>query len=109
MKKSGLSITKQATIGLSALAVLLWIALFLPAWTLNYWQAWTYWLVFLVCVTAVSAYFLKIDLNLIASRLKVGAAEKENTQKITQAVISVFFILLILVPSIDHHYQWSNV
>ncbi|HUK84784.1 MAG TPA: isoprenylcysteine carboxylmethyltransferase family protein [Candidatus Acidoferrum sp.] len=109
MKKSGLSITKQAIIGLSALAILLWVALFLPAWTLNYWQAWTYWLVFLVCVTAVSAYFLKKDLNLIASRLKVGAAEKENTQKITQAVISVFFILLVIVPSIDHHYKWSPV
>ena len=109
MNKSGLSITKQAILGLSALAVLLWVVLFLPAWTLNFWQAWVYWLVFLACITAVSAYFLKKDLNLIASRLKVGASEKENTQKITQAVISVFFILLILVPSIDHHYQWSSV
>ncbi len=109
MSKSGLSITKQAILGLSALAVLLWVALFLPAWTLNYWQAWVYWLVFLACITAVSAYFLKKDLNLIASRLKVGASEKENTQKITQAAISIFFILLILIPSIDHHYQRSSV
>jgi protein-S-isoprenylcysteine O-methyltransferase Ste14 len=109
MNKSGLSITKQAILGLSALGVLLWVVLFLPAWTLNYWQAWVYWLVFLACITAVSAYFLKKDLNLIASRLKVGVSEKENTQKITQAVISVFFILIILIPSIDHHYQWSSV
>jgi hypothetical protein len=35
--------------------------------------------------------FPKKALNLIANRLKVGAAEKENTQKITQAVIGVFF------------------
>lgn len=109
MNKFSLSITKQAIIGLSALAVFLWVALFLPAWTLNYWQAWVYWLVFLACIIVVSAYFLKKDLNLIASRLKVGAAEKENAQKITQGVISVFFILLILIPSIDHHYQWSSV
>jgi protein-S-isoprenylcysteine O-methyltransferase Ste14 len=109
MSKSGLSITKQAILGLSALTVLLWVVLFLPAWTLNFWQAWVYWLVFEACITAVSAYFLKKDLNLIASRLKVGASEKENTQKITQAVISVFFILLILIPSIDHHYQWATV
>jgi protein-S-isoprenylcysteine O-methyltransferase Ste14 len=109
MRKSDLSIIKQAILGLSALAVLLWVALFLPAWSLNYWQAWTYWLVFLACIIAVSAYFLKTDLNLISSRLMVGAAEQENTQKITQAVISVFFILLILIPSIDHHYQWSSV
>ncbi len=109
MKKSGLSVTQQAILGLFALAVLLWVALFLPGWTLNYWQAWVYWLVFIACIVAVSAYFLKKDLNLIASRLKVGASEKENEQKTTQAVISIFFVLLILIPSIDHHYQWSNV
>jgi protein-S-isoprenylcysteine O-methyltransferase Ste14 len=110
MSKLPLSITQQAIIGLAALAALLWITLFAPAWTLNYWQAWIFWFVFVACITAVSAYFLKKDLNLIASRLKVGpAAEKEGTQKITQAVISVFFILLLLVPSIDHHYLWSNV
>ena len=110
MNKLALSITKQAVIGLVALAAVLWLALFVPAWTLNYWQAWTYWLVFVVCISAISAYFLKKDLNLITSRLKVGAAaEKEGIQKITQAVVSVFSVLLLLVPSIDHHFQWSNV
>ncbi len=110
MSKPALSITKQAFLGLAALAALLWIALFLPAWTLNYWQAWIFWLVFVVSITAISAYFLKKDLNLISSRLKVGpSAEKEGNQKITQTVISVFFILLLLVPSIDHHFNWSNV
>ena len=62
-----------------------------------------------MCISAISTYFLKKDLNLIASRLKVGtAAEKESSQKITQAVISVFFFLLLLIPSIDHHFEWSN-
>jgi protein-S-isoprenylcysteine O-methyltransferase Ste14 len=110
MSKPQFSITKQAIMGLVALAALLWVALFVPAWTLNYWQAWAFWLVFVISISAVSAYFLKKDLNLIASRLKVGpAAEKEGNQKITQAVISVFFILLLLVPSIDHHYLLSKV
>jgi protein-S-isoprenylcysteine O-methyltransferase Ste14 len=110
LNKPALSVTKQAVLGLAALAVLLWITLFVPAWTLNFWQAWTFWLVFVASITAISAYFLKKDLNLIASRLKVGpAAEQQSSQKITQAVISIFFILLLLVPSIDHHFQWSNV
>jgi hypothetical protein len=82
LSKPALSITKQALLGLAALAVLLWIVLFVPAWTLNYWQAWTFWLVFVVSITAISAYFLKKDLNLISSRLKVGpSAEKEGNQK----------------------------
>jgi protein-S-isoprenylcysteine O-methyltransferase Ste14 len=110
MYKPHLSIATQAFIGLASLAILLWLALFLPAWTLNYWQAWIYWLVFLVCILAISTYFLKKDLSFIMSRLKVGpVSEKENSQKITQALVSIFFILLLLVPSIDHHFQWSNV
>jgi protein-S-isoprenylcysteine O-methyltransferase Ste14 len=110
MSKSVVSITKQALMGLAALAVLLWLVLFLPAGSLNYWQAWTYWLVFLACVSAISVYFLKKDLNLIVGRLKAGpGAEKEKTQKVTQVFVSIFFILLILIPSLDHHFQWSNV
>ena len=110
MNKPALSITTQAFIGLTALSVLLWLALFVPAWTINYWQAWTYWLAFVASITIISAYFLKKDLNLIASRLKLGpTAEEKGSQKITQSIITVFFILLLLVPSIDHHFLWSNV
>jgi protein-S-isoprenylcysteine O-methyltransferase Ste14 len=81
----------------------------LSGWTLNYWQAWIFWTVFGAGICAVSAYFLRRDLNIIASRLKVGTSEKENIQKITQAVITVFFILLIFIPPFDHKYQWSHV
>jgi protein-S-isoprenylcysteine O-methyltransferase Ste14 len=109
MIKPALSITKQAIIGLAALSAFLWLLLFLPAWTLNYWQAWIFWAVFLAGICAVSAYFLRRDLNLIASRLKVGYSEKENIQKITQAIITLFFILLIFIPPFDHKYGWSNV
>ena len=110
MGKAALSITTQAILGLVALAVLLWAVLFLPAWTLNFWQAWLFWLVFVSCISAVSAYFIRKDLGLIASRLKVGAAsEQDYTQKITQAVISIFFILLLLIPSLDHQFGWSKV
>ncbi len=110
MAKSVNNIKEQAIIGLVALAVLLWLALFLPVWSLNYWQAWIYWVVFLVCVTAISLYFMKKDLDLIASRLKTGPnAEKEKSQKLANSLISIFFLLLILIPPFDHRFQWSNV
>jgi hypothetical protein len=57
--------TKQAVLGLAALALVPWLALFLPAYSLEYWQAWAYWLIFLVWVSAISAYFLKNDQRLI--------------------------------------------
>ena len=110
MSKPVNNIKRQALVGLAALAVVLWLALFLPVGSLNYWQAWTYWFVFLICVSAISIYFLKKDLNLIASRLKTGpSAEKEKSQKIANSLISIFFILLILIPPFDHRFQLSIV
>jgi protein-S-isoprenylcysteine O-methyltransferase Ste14 len=95
---------------LAALAVVLWLALFLPAWSLGFWQAWTYWIVFVASVTAISAYFLKKDLALIESRVNVGpGVESERGQKIAQVLLGVFFILLIVVPSLDHRLRWSSV
>ena len=110
MSKPALSITKQALSGLAALAIVLWLVLFVPAWTLNYWQAWIYWLVFVVCVTAISVYFIKKDPKLIEKRVKAGpGAETEIVQKVIQTLAAIFFILLLLTPSLDHHFQWSNV
>jgi protein-S-isoprenylcysteine O-methyltransferase Ste14 len=109
MSSNTFTIEKKAFLGLSALIVLLWLALFLPAGTLNYWQAWVFWLLFAGCISFISYYFLKKDLTLIASRLKVGTSETDRTQKVTQAIISISFILLIFIPSIDHRFQWSNV
>jgi len=103
------AIKKKTLLGLTALIVLLWLALFLPAGTLNYWQAWVFWLLFVGCISFISYYFLKKDLTLIVSRLKVGSSETNRTQKVTQAIISISFILLIFLPAIDHRFQWSNV
>ncbi len=110
MSKPSGSITKQAVLGLTALAVVMWLALFLPAWTISYWQGWLYWLVFTASISVITAYFLKKDLTLIANRLKAGPmAEKEKSQQVTQALAAVFFILLLLFPPLDYHFHWSNV
>jgi len=110
MNKSGGSITKQAVVGLIALAIVMWLALFLPSWTLSYWQGWLYWAVFTASISVISVYFLKKDLTLIANRLKAGPmAEKEKSQQVTQAFLAVFFILLLLFPPLDFHFHWSNV
>ncbi len=103
-------ITRQAMAGLIALAVALWLALFLPAGSLDFWQAWVYWFVFMACVTAISVYFLKKDIALVESRLKVGPdAEDERGQKLAQVLLALFFILLMIVPSLDHRFRWSGV
>ena len=110
MNKLNLNITKQAFIGLAALAVIMWLTLFLPAGSLNYWQGWLFWITFTASVSVITTYFLKKDLILIANRLKAGpAAEKEKNQQITQAFAAVFFILLLVVPPVDFRFHWSTV
>jgi protein-S-isoprenylcysteine O-methyltransferase Ste14 len=102
--------TKQAITGLAALVALLWAVLFLPAWSLGYWQAWLYWVVFSLSVSAISIYFLGKDPVLIENRLKAGpAAEEGKLQNAVQALLGVFFILLFVVSSLDHRFKWSSV
>ena len=110
MDKSIRGLKGQASVGLATLAIALWLAMFLPAGSLDYWQGWTYWLLFMGCVSVISFYFMKKDTRLIDSRLKAGpVAEKEKEQKLIQAFASLFFILLVLVPSLDHRFRWSSV
>ena len=55
------------------------VMLFVPAWTLHFWEAWAFWLLFSVLSTVVTFYFLKHDPGLVESRLKVGpTAEQEK-------------------------------
>ncbi len=110
MNKPVHSITKQALVGFAFLAIVMWLALFLPSLPPDYWQAWIYWLIWQISVIAITAYFLKRDPKLIENRLKAGPTdEKEHSQKLIQAFASVFFILLFLIPSLDHRFHWSNV
>ena len=110
MDKSIRNVTIQALVGFAFLATVMWLALFLPSWSLDYWQAWVYWVIWPISVIAITVYFLKKDPKLIEGRLKAGPTdEKEGSQKLIQAFASVFFILLFLIPAFDHRFHWSSV
>ena len=84
--------------------------LFVPAWSLRFWQAWVYWLVSCASCLLLTLYFLKHDRALIARRLNAGpVAEKEKSQKIIQTFTAVTFTLLYIFPGLDHHFGWSQV
>jgi protein-S-isoprenylcysteine O-methyltransferase Ste14 len=101
---------RRSYAGLAGFVVVLWVLLFLPALTLNYWQAWVYWAVFTVSVLIISVYFLKHDPALVERRLEVGpAAEQEASQKVIQAIAGFLFILLMVLPGLDHLFGWSHV
>ena len=68
---------KRMAIFIVALALMI----FGPAFTLNYWQGWLFFLVFSIVTIALSAYFLKHDPALAERRLNAGAtAETEPSQ-----------------------------
>ena len=96
--------------GLFFLVLVLAVALFLPAWTLGYWQAWVFLAVFFVSVLAITLYLMKKDPGLLERRVEAGpAAETERSQQIIQALASLAFIVMFVLPALDHRFAWSTV
>jgi protein-S-isoprenylcysteine O-methyltransferase Ste14 len=104
------SLTKKALLGFVRFEIIFALLLFLPAWSLRFWQAWIYWGLFSVCVLFITLYFLKYDPSLIERRLKVGpSAEQQTSQKIIQAIAGLLFCTLLIIPGIDFRLHWSAV
>jgi len=103
-------IWKRALLGLTGLALIMAVLLFLPAWSLAWWEAWLYWVVFLGASLFVTLHFLRRDPELIERRLTAGpGAEQERSQQVIQSALSLVFAALLLVPGFDHRLHWSAV
>lgn len=100
----------KAYSGLVFFIITLGLFIFMPAWSIRYWQGWAYWSVFTISIVFITAYFLKHDRKLIERRLQAGPkAEKENTQKVIQRFAQFFFMGVLIFPAVDHHFQWTPV
>ena len=96
--------------GLFFLVFVLALALFLPAGTLNYWQAWVFLAVWTVSVLAITLYLMKRDPDLLERRVEAGpVAEKEKSQRLIQSLASLAFIVMFVIPALDHRFAWSTV
>jgi protein-S-isoprenylcysteine O-methyltransferase Ste14 len=73
--------------------------LFIPAGTLDYWQAWTFLAVYFTLSLALTLYLMKKDPKLLERRMRGGpTAEKEPVQKIIMTFASLGFIGLLVCP-----------
>ena len=109
MKASVPLVTKTIT-AIAVMLVAVAAMLFLPVWSLRYWQAWIFWFEFAGLVVAVTIYFLLKDPALIERRLQGGpTAEKEKSQRIIQSLAMVFFYTLFVLPAVDHRLGWSHL
>jgi hypothetical protein len=94
---------------LVTLAILL-ACLFIPAGTLNYWQAWVFVAVFGVSAQALGIYFLVHDRKLVERRMNIGpVAEQRPAQKLISALFILGFVGFVVLPAFDHRFGWSPV
>ncbi len=104
------NLNTKAFIGLLFLLLVMAVALFLPAGTLDYWQAWVFLSVFGISALAITVYLMKKDPKLLERRVYAGpTAEKEASQKIIQTLTAMAFIATLVVPALDHRFGWSTV
>ncbi len=100
----------KAFAGMLQLAIVLGLTIFLPAWTLDYWQAWIMVAIFFACTLAVTLYLMKNDPKLLERRVKAGVgAEQERSQNIIQAIAAIVFIAIFVLSVLDHRFAWSTV
>jgi protein-S-isoprenylcysteine O-methyltransferase Ste14 len=105
-----MSLNARALLGMLQLLIALALFLFVPAWTLHYWQAWVFLAVFFTSTLGVTLYLMKHDPKLLERRVAAGpGAEKQTAQKVIQALASLAFLALFVVSALDHRFAWSVV
>ena len=107
----GMSILhKKAFGGILLLLLVIAALVFIPAWTLDYWQAGTFLAVYFASSLAITFYLMKNDPGLLQRRMRGGpAAEKQISQKIIMSFTSLGFICLLVIPALDHRFGWSHI
>ncbi len=104
------SLNIRAFGGLLFLLLVMAALLFIPAWTLDYWQAWTFLAAYFASSLAITLYLIRNDPKLLERRMRGGpSAEKETSQKIIIFLASLGFIGLIVLPALDYRFAWSHM
>lgn len=99
---------RKALIGIVRTLVLLLVAVFVPAWTVRWWQGWACLAAFFIPACVITVWVAKNDPALLERRIKAGPrAEKEPGQKVVQLIAAVVFFADFVVPSLDHRLRWS--
>jgi protein-S-isoprenylcysteine O-methyltransferase Ste14 len=105
-----MTLKAQAWLALVALGLVMGLLLFVPAGSIQYWQAWVYLSVFLGASVLTTIDLMRRDPALLKRRMRGGPmAEKEPTQRVIMLFTSLAFIALLVVPALDHHFEWSAV
>jgi protein-S-isoprenylcysteine O-methyltransferase Ste14 len=90
--------------------VLVCLLLFVPAGTVNYWQAWVFIAAFTIATMVPSVYLARTDPAALQRRMRAGPlAEARGVQKFI--IIGAFagFLGMAVLSAFDHRVGWSPV
>lgn len=100
----------KTLVSLVALIVVMGALIFVPAGTLDYWQAWLFLACYFMASLLVSIWLERNDPALLQRRMRGGPfAEGERSQKIIMTIASIGFIALLVVPGFDRRFGWSQM
>ena len=86
------------------------LMLFLPAGTLNYWQAWVFLVVVALAAWIPSVYLLRTNPVVLERRMRGGpAAETRMVQKVVIGGLYLSLAAMVVVSVLDHRFGWSPV
>lgn len=85
-------------------------ALFVPAGTLDYWQAWVFITVFTICTMVPSIFLAVRNPAALQRRMKAGPlAETRPIQRVIISAIVVMVAAVLVVSALDWRFGWSVV
>ena len=91
-------------------AFLLGVLLFIPAGTLNYWQAWVFIVVFMTSVNVIGLYLALKDPALLERRKKFGPTKEQSpVQKVAISIGVLALLGMFVFSSLAHRFGWSPV
>jgi protein-S-isoprenylcysteine O-methyltransferase Ste14 len=86
------------------------LALFLPAGTFHYWQAWVFIAIFAVVTTLPSVYLALKNPAALQRRMRAGpAAETRPAQRVAISATILTVVAVFVVSALDHRFGWSSV
>ena len=104
--KIALQTVASSLIGLAYFGLLL----FLPAGTVNYWQAWVFIAVFVVTTAVPTIYWAVTRPEVLRRRMNAGpTAETRPAQKNIVTGIYLSATAMFVVSALDHRFGWSQV
>jgi protein-S-isoprenylcysteine O-methyltransferase Ste14 len=99
-------VAAQMLLWTMAQVVILAALIFIPAWTIRYWQAWVFLIVWAVCAYVMGMYLGINDPALLERRRKW---EQRPAQRAIASLEILSFNALLVVSALDHRFGWSYV